>query len=432
MIHVVISFFLLAPFLLSQKLFKNEPEVRVRIIHTMDLLEVEINGVWEIQSDSSSPSITINDGDQLNFSLNDSLALVTINNDEFISGISSLALKRKSKTGTVLIKNVPYGIGWWWAGVEDRVYEGEMYIFIGANNNFEWVVKLPLEQYLKGVVPYEIGGTSPFEALKAQAIAARSEAIIALTSKLYSGPNHDLTSDVECQVFSGNKKRTGNSDNAVQETSSIILSENGAPINAYYASNCGGHSEYIKNVWPSRPEKESYKNTGMDNYEETHLNLEDEDSVKAWILSKPNVFCNPDLDIDLPDYSKKNFRWTKTFGISEMSQMLADSKEHGEFINLKVLNRGVSGRIYLADFIFEKDTIRIKGELAIRQMWKPALRSACFYTEKSDDEFTLKGAGWGHGVGMCQSGAVSMALQGIDYKKILAHYYKQAQIISVY
>ena len=116
------------------------------------------------------------------------------------------------------IKNIPFGVGWWWENKEDRTYEGEFHFYVTNENKFEIVIHLPLEEYLKGVVPYEIGGDSPLEAIKAQAVAARSEAIMALTSNLYRGEHHDLTSDVECQVFSGNKKRTEVSNRAVVET----------------------------------------------------------------------------------------------------------------------------------------------------------------------------------------------------------------------
>lgn len=123
---------------------------------------------------------------------------------------------------------------------------------------------MPIEDYLKGVVPYEIGSDSPIEALKAQAVAARTEAIVALRSELYSGEHYDLTSDVECQIFSGDHKRTVQSDLAVELTRGLILTEHGKPINAYYSSNCGGHSETIKNVWPDRPEAESYSTSQSD------------------------------------------------------------------------------------------------------------------------------------------------------------------------
>lgn len=113
----------------------------------------------------------------------------------------SLLLTCSVSKGALLIQDVPYGVGWWWEGKEDRVYEGELLLFPAEGEHVDAVIRLPLEDYLLGVIPYEIGGDSPQEALKAQAVAARSEAIMALRSGMYCGPHHDLTADVECQVF---------------------------------------------------------------------------------------------------------------------------------------------------------------------------------------------------------------------------------------
>ena len=104
----------------------------------------------------------------------------------------------------------------------------------------------------------------------------------------------------------------------------------------------------------------------------------------------------------------------------------------GKLLNIKTLQRGSSGRMYEARFIFERDSIHIFGELAIRQMWHPALRSACFVVDQVGNDFILNGAGWGHGVGMCQSGAVAQALTGSDFKSILEHYYQKSEILAIY
>jgi SpoIID/LytB domain protein len=277
-----------------------------------------------------------------------------------------------------------------------------------------------------------MGNDSPIEALKAQAVAARSEAVIALTSKLYSGPHHDLTSDVECQVFSGNHKRTSVTNLAVSETNSLILIEENQPINAYYASNCGGHSELISNVWPERPDPESYQQAGKDAKQRVDLNLFEEEDVRQWIFSKPDVFCNPERGIDLPPWSQINFRWKKVFTKNGISAMISGDNQWGDLIDIKVIKRGQSGRIKVAMFVFEKDSLRVEGELNIRQLWNPSLRSSCFIVDRDGEMFILHGAGWGHGVGMCQSGAIAQAKYGATFRQILKHYYQEANIISLY
>ncbi|MBN2280229.1 MAG: SpoIID/LytB domain-containing protein [Candidatus Marinimicrobia bacterium] len=417
--------------LFSQKLFDHEPEVRVRIINTLDELTITFDHQWTMEYADGRNSFRPQSGEVI-FNIEDHKIVVTTEKNKIIVPGPKLWLKSNKKKGTLNIKDVPYGVGWWWEGKETRNYEGEISIYINENQQFDVVVKLMMEDYLKQVVPYEIGGNSPLASLKAQAVAARSEAVIALTSKLYSGEHYDLTSDVECQVFSGNNRRTASSDRAVDETRSIILTEKGQPINAYYASNCGGHSELIENVWPDRPRPGSYQVAYQDNDTDTILDLSQEDQVKQWIASSPEVFCNPDRGVELPDWSQNNFRWTRENTLDELSKTAAGGQELGQLLDIKILKRGPSGRIQKAEFIFEKGPIMKETELAIRMMWSPSLRSSCFVIEKTTDKFILKGAGWGHGVGMCQSGAVAMANMGRDYQTILGHYYRKADLTSIY
>jgi SpoIID/LytB domain protein len=256
--------------------------------------------------------------------------------------------------------------------------------------------------------------------------------VIALRSNLYNGPHHDLSSDVECQVFSGNKKRTQASDRAVRETHGLILAEDGKPINAYYASNCGGHSELIKIVWPERQEFKSYQTAAKDDDKRQQIDLSSEKAARNWIDSNPEVYCNPTLGTELPAWSQKNFRWKRRIHVDSLSKMISTGKDLGRLSKIKFLNRGLSGRIYNARFIFEQDSFDVKGELAVRQLWQPSLRSACFVVDKEGDYFIIRGAGWGHGVGLCQSGALVQAKQGKPFLAILKHYYQKADLVQLY
>jgi len=414
----------------GQNKIDGEPEVRVRILKTDEIVKISLNGKWTLIIDSSNETI-LKDKSIWEVKFEDDLILLNeVAKKNHIEG-ESLKLSSIDGKGTIDIFDVPYGVGWWWEGKEDRTYEGEISFYKSEDNYLEVMVKLPLESYLKGVVPYEIGGDSPLEALKAQAIAARSEAFVALSSGMYGGKHHDLTSDVECQVFSGNRKRTELSDQAVDETRGIVLTEKGEIINAYYASNCGGHSELIKNVWPDRPEKESYKIAKRDWKNGETKDLSKEENIREWILSKPESFCNPYMKHEVPDWSKKYYRWELYFSTDEISQMIAGNK-YGKLINIEPLKRGGSCRIIKAKFLFEQYEIVVEGELNICQLFKPSLKSSCFIVEKDETGFLLKGAGWGHGVGMCQSGAVAQALSGINFEEILNHYYQKAEIMKLY
>jgi SpoIID/LytB domain protein len=430
----IFIFFLLIlslQFTFAQALYQSEPTVRVRILNTADTIRILFNDEWSLTSESISKPFLPED-DEILFTIEKGgIKIVKPDGGSYISN-EEFVLLCASDTGTLVIKDVPFGVGWWWESKEDRTYEGELHFYKTNENKFEVVVHLPLEQYIKGVIPYEIGGDSPLEALKAQAVAARSEAIVALTSQLYSGEHHDLTSDVECQVFSGNRNRTALSDQAVEETRSLILSENGKPINAYYASNCGGHSELIKNVWGDRPAPESYNISNFDLEEFLSMDLSIEDNVREWIFSNPPSYCNPNINRELPEWSQNNFRWKRELTIEAVSQMTAKGKDLGNLLEIKILKRGTSGRAYLANFIFEKENIEVKGELKIRQMFTPPLRSSCFVVDKTETGIVIHGAGWGHGVGMCQSGAITMARNGGDFEEILKHYYRKAELLKIY
>lgn len=406
----------------------QEPLVRVRIINTLDEVLVKFYDSWKLKS--SGNVFVKNDG--INISeIDGQLVIKSKKGEELYTG-DSFVFEATSLHGELEIADVPYGVGWFWEGKENRMYEGVISFFATGTGKPEVVVTLPLEEYLKGVVPYEIGPESPIEALKAQAVAARSEAVIALKSNMYNGPNYDLTSDVECQVFSGNVRRSENSDLAVDDTRGVILTNEGEPINAYYASNCGGHSELIKNVWPDRPRPETYTFASVDDEDATITDLSSETAAREWINSKPDVFCNPDNGTELPDWSRNNFRWEKIFTVDSLTVLFGQPDSLGKVVDIVALKRGVSGRIFEAKIIYEHGELFTHTELELRQLFKPSLRSSCFVTEKEGSTITLNGAGWGHGVGMCQSGAVSRATGGAGYSKILNHYYKNAELTRLY
>ncbi len=430
-ILLTIHLIFFSTFLFSQSQYSTEPSLRIRIINSVDTLKIVLNNTWAIIDNKTSLRI-LNSGEEiLIVAENDKLRL-SINGNSSFEFNESFILKSLEESGTLRIKNVPFGVGWWWENKEDRIYEGELRFYSKSNDKIEVVAHLSLEQYIKGVVPYEIGNNSPIEALKAQAVAARSEGVMALHSKLFIGNNHDITSDVECQVFSGNKKRTSLSDRAVEETKSIVLSEKGKPINAYYSSNCGGHSELIKNVWGERPGVESYSVSGFDEESFDELDLSDENVLRKWLLSSPSSFCNPNTTSGLPVWSQSNFRWKFDYKSNDINKTTSKGKSYGNLLDIKILQRGESGRATKAKFIFETEIVEITGELKIRQMFAPPLRSACFIVDKKDSGFTLYGAGWGHGVGMCQSGAIGMANSGKNFEEILKHYYRKAEILKIY
>ncbi len=419
----------------AQSIFSEEPIVKVRIIYTLDSLAITFNDAWRLIYSSSSKNLIITNNDSLLLTIENNLIRIKNPSLSVNDSLSRINLQSILDNGTLKIKTVPYGIGWWWEGTEDRIYEGKIEISVNENKKFDVIVILPLEKYLCGVVPYEIGNDAPLEALKAQVIAARSETISALLSGKYKGNNFDLCADVECQVFAGNSKRTAITDEAVEETRGLCLFYGNKVIDAYYASNCGGISENVENVWPTRSGAVPYWSSHFDS--DNNLNFDPKNNPKEWIESNPDVFCNPYFHPELPEWSKKNFRWQVEMTVNELSNNLNEIKEIGKVKEIIPIERGNSGRIIKANFIGEKDSLELNSELEIRKIKKPPFRSSCFVVEKVIDDqlnekFIFKGAGWGHGVGMCQSGAVARAFSGQNYKEILKHYFPQTEIKKIF
>jgi len=419
----------------AQFIFPEEPIVRVRIIYTLNSLNIIFNNDWKISDTSLSKNLIFTNNDSLLFTIENNLIRIKNSSLSINDSLISIDLHSLSDNGTLKIKNVPYGIGWWWEGIEDRIYESEIEISVNGNKKFDVIVILPLEKYLCGVVPYEIGNDAPLEALKAQVIAARSETISALLSGKYKGSNYDLCADVECQVFAGNNKRTPITDQAVEETKGLCLFYGDDVIGAYYASNCGGISENVENVWPRRSDAVPYWSSHFDSDDD--LNFDPKNNTKEWVESNPDVFCNSNFHPELPEWSKKNFRWQVEMSSDELTKNLNEIKDIGKVKEIIPIERGNSGRIIKAKFVGDKDSLELHSELEIRKIKSPPFRSSCFIVDKittSDnmEKYLFKGAGWGHGVGMCQSGAVARAFYGQDYEEILKHYFPQTEIKKVF
>ena len=416
-------------------LFAEDPMVRVRIMYTEDIIYMGSESKIYIYNQDENRiilrgertfSITLQD---------DTLKLIDDKGRTLIKG-SSLKINNSDKNKNLGIKDVPFGIGWFWEGKEDRVYKGDLEFYMNAEKKIDVISVLDIETYLLGVVPSEIGVNAPIEALKAQTICARSEAVVGLETGKYAGEHHILTADIYCQVYSGIGKANGAVREAVSETRGEVLVVNDMVISAYYASNCGGHTENIENVWPDRsgPAEQWSGHPDMDG--EIDLDLTQAGDIRKWINSEPDSWCKPSELT--PEWSKKHFRWSVSISPEELSKRVAEKVEDvGLIYDILPLERGVSGRIYDILFIGNKGHCRVKGELNIRMLWDSPLKSSCFIIDKigpvaNPVSFIIKGAGWGHGVGMCQTGAIAQANAGRTYKNILAHYFRGARIEPKY
>lgn len=429
------SFVFLMLILCATTIFAQDPEVRVRIMYTENVIHLSSESKLYVYNNEEK-RIILRGERTFRIELRDDVLVMIDDKEHDIFKGTSFKIENNDKNKPIGIQQVPYGIGWFWAGSEDRIYLGNMEFYINDDKKIDVISVLDIETYLLGVVPSEIGVDAPLEALKSQAICARSEALIGLETGKYAGAHHLLTADIYCQVYSGIGKTNDAVRKAVTETRGEVLVYNNTIISAYYASNCGGHSENIENVWPERSGPKECWSGHPDQDGDIGLDLTQAKDVREWIDSEPTSWCSPNGDT--PEWSKQHFRWTRTITPEVLSKAVAEKIEDvGLIYDMIPLERGVSGRIYDMLFIGDKGHCRLKGELNIRMLWESPLKSSCFVIDKigptgNPVSFIVKGAGWGHGVGMCQTGAVAQANAGRDYKTILAHYFRGSTVEKKY
>ncbi len=348
--------------------------------------------------------------------------LVKINNEK-------LFFKKRIliRLGNALtLRDIEFAKGFQYSSRQNVSLRGDVEIVYDDTGYLLLINILPLESYVQGVVASEMGQYFPLEALKAQAVAARTNAIRKLYyNSKYIGMPYNTDNDVYDQVFQGMGRVNLNIKKAVQETRGEIITYNGKPIEALFHSMCGGHTENSENVWSSYI---PYLRGVLDiNAQKNRFPLNSESAVRKWINSNPPVNCR--------DKTSKYWRWKFKYKPSELSLIIKakTGKDLGNILNLVVLKRGVSGRAKLIEIIGTKGSFKIRKDLNIRRALSySTLPSSLFYITKKSGYFIIKGRGNGHGVGMCQFGARGMALKGYNYKTIIHHYYTGVKIEKIY
>ena len=324
----------------------------------------------------------------------------------------------------VRVNRVEHGKGYSWHGFQDRSFRGRVEITLDKTGKLAVVNRLPLEEYLLGVVPSEISATAPVEAIRAQAVAARGETLAKLGLRHEADP-YDLCATQHCQVYGGKTREHPVTSDAVTQTQGLVLIHDGRIQDAVYSACCGGHTENNENVWSSPP---SSSLRGVPCYDAERVPFSSpisEGRVEAWVDAVPDCWCKTERTVE-----KERFRWTKRFSADALDAVVAKTlPEVGAVRALEVLGRGVSGRLLALRIVGEGATVTVPKELAIRKLFG-GLRSACFVVRREDDgagkrpAWVFRGAGWGHGVGLCQVGAQGMARQGASFARILSHYYR--------
>ena len=371
------------------------------------------------------------------------------------------------------LEDVTIGVNFHWERKEAQTFLGKLR-FIVEDNNICAINELPVETYLTSVISSEMRATSSLELLKAHAVISRSWLLAQMEQRKaennnvekqpsffktdkeivrwYDCEDHkrfDVCADDHCQRYQGiTKAANKHVVEAIQQTAGEILTSHGEICDARYSKCCGGAVEEFQYCWENikKPYLQALPDTLPDT---TPLpDLTDEAVARQWILSSPDAFCNTtdqkvlsqvlnDFDQETTDF----YRWSQTYSQAEVKQLLEEKLEvlFGDIIDLIPLERGKSGRIYRLKIVGKKRTLIIGKELEIRRaLSKSHLYSSAFIVEKADikdgvpQKFIIKGAGWGHGVGLCQIGAAMMGKQGYRYEEILLHYYKGAEITKAY
>jgi stage II sporulation protein D len=311
---------------------------------------------------------------------------------------------------------------------EDRRYRGRLYVTIDGRGALAAVHVVPLEELLRGLVPSEMPASSPLEALKAQAVTARSNVLAQIGTRHLVDP-FMLCAEVHCQAYRGDAARTARTDEAVRATRGEALfgATDRTLVDAVYSAMCGGHGEDNDKVWGSAPSASLRGRPDLppDEAARWRDGLVDGATLEAF-LSAPSgaYFRRPTAA------RKERFRWERRLEPAALDALLAPVGV-GHVRALAVPSRGVSGRARVLRVTGEHGDADVAGELRIRRLLGN-LPSAMFVVERDGDAVVLRGGGWGHGAGMCQWGAVGRAEAGQGYREILRAYYSGAEVARIY
>ncbi len=340
------------------------------------------------------------------------------------------------------ILGVRMNSGFAYEPVEDRTYESLIELYVDHDGQIAVLTEIPIDVYLRGVVAAEMPSEFPEEALRAQSIASRSLVIATKSIKHLNDP-YDFCGHVHCQVYSGVTNENPRVTEAVLETRGNIMLHNSIVVDAHYSKVCGGHTEDVQTTWVTPP-LFSGKGVPCDCTNKLEIpDLTTETGARRWIQSRPESHCNLD-GVDLPvsrNYGRKYFRWETTLLRSELEEIILTKTgiDIGTLYDILPIRRGRSGRLMEVEVLGSLANLRIKRELRIRRtLSHTALESSAFLVEVLHDsqgnpmELVFTGAGWGHGVGMCQAGAARLALEGKSAQEILQHYYRDCVIEKKY
>ena len=388
---------------------------------------------------------------------------------------SQLTFHPQSADASFSLSDVTIGVNFHWERKETQTFLGTLR-FVVESDKIVAINELPVEKYLESVISSEMSATSSLELLKAHAVISRSWLLAQMKKRRevaesgnnffsftkkedtlirwYDREDHtlfDVCADDHCQRYQGITKETSpHVAEAIRQTKGQILTDGDEICDARFSKCCGGITEEFQYCWEDTPK--TYLTAVRDialGVEHTLPNLTNEEEAEKWIRFNPPAFCNTQdkkiLSEVLNDYDQETvnfYRWKETLSQEKLQQLIADKlkMDLGAILDMKAVERGKSGRISKLQIIGTEKTFTIGKELEIRRTLSDShLLSSAFVVDKYDKDeqgvpqrFELIGAGWGHGVGLCQIGAAVMGEQGYHYDAILLHYYQGAEIKKLY
>ena len=395
---------------------------------------------------------------------------------------SSLTFHPQSADASFSLSDVTIGVNFHWERKETQTFLGTLH-FVVESDKICAINELPVERYLESVISSEMSATSSLELLKAHAVISRSWLLAQMKKRRevaesgnnffsfvkkddrlirwYDREDHtifDVCADDHCQRYQGITKETSpHVAEAIRQTKGQILMDGDDICDARFSKCCGGVTEEFQYCWEDTPK--NYLSSVRDIIQGVKSvgsaapaplpSLQDEAAAEAWIRSNPPAFCNTTdkkiLSQVLNDYDQETadfYRWKVTLTQEKLKQLLDEKLKmnFGDILDLQAEERGKSGRISKLRIVGTEKTFVIGKELEIRRALSDThLYSSAFVVDRCDiDEkgvpqrFDIIGAGWGHGVGLCQIGAAVMGEEGFDYDAILLHYYQGAEIKKVY
>lgn len=398
---------------------------------------------------------------------------------------SKLTFHPQSADASFSLSDVTIGVNFHWERKETQTFLGTLRFVVEADKICA-INELPVEKYLESVISSEMSATSSLELLKAHAVISRSWLLAQMKKRRevaasgnnffsfvkkddmlirwYDRDDHtifDVCADDHCQRYQGITKETSpHVAEAIRQTLGQVLLDGEDICDARFSKCCGGETEEFQYCWEDTPK--SYLTAvrdlvlGVKNEEQEdssrftlHSSLQDEATAEQWIRSNPPAFCNTTdkkiLSQVLNDYDQETadfYRWKVTYSQEKLQQLFEEKLKmnFGAILDMKAVERGKSGRISKLQIIGTEKTFTIGKELEIRRALSDThLYSSAFVVDKYDKDeqgvpqrFEIIGAGWGHGVGLCQIGAAVMGEQGYAYNDILLHYYQGAEIKQLY